>query len=199
MKNIRVLLVQGSDARPDAAQHLSQSGVDVTTEQVASTDSFAQVAKKVSPNVVVADHEHNGITARELVEAARRELPGVPVIIMTSPADQHSAIARVRDGAETVVLRQQLDLLKPAIDQALSVRRPLAKLTRRQLEVLRLVAEGSTTRAIADKLGLSMKTVESHRGAVMKRLGLQNVAEVVRYAVRTGVVPSDMSVNGDRN
>lgn len=68
------------------------------------------------------------------------------------------------------------------------MRRPLEKLTARQIEVLRPVAEGHRTRAIADRLTLSVKTVESHRGEVMKRLGIHDVASLMRYAMRVGLV-----------
>jgi DNA-binding NarL/FixJ family response regulator len=71
-----------------------------------------------------------------------------------------------------------------------SVRRPLEKLTRRQIEVLRLVAKGHRTREIAKELKLSVKTVESHRGELMKRLGVRDVVSLVHYAMRVGLVPS---------
>jgi DNA-binding NarL/FixJ family response regulator len=61
-------------------------------------------------------------------------------------------------------------------------------LTRRQREVLRLVAESETTKGIARRLGVSAKTVESHRTHLMRRLGIHDVAGLVRYAIRTGLV-----------
>lgn len=76
-----------------------------------------------------------------------------------------------------------------SITEALAVRRPLHKLTERQVQVLRLVAEGHRTREIAQRLGLSVKTVESHRGELMKRLRVRDVVSLVRYAVRIGLVP----------
>jgi DNA-binding NarL/FixJ family response regulator len=57
------------------------------------------------------------------------------------------------------------------------------------VEVLRLVAEGRRTRDIAKKLGLSVKTVESHRGEIMKRLRVHDVVSLVRYAIRVGLSP----------
>jgi DNA-binding NarL/FixJ family response regulator len=61
-------------------------------------------------------------------------------------------------------------------------------LTNREREVLQLVAEGSTNQEIADRLNLSVKTVQSHRAAVMEKLGLRDVTHLVRYAVRRGLV-----------
>jgi DNA-binding NarL/FixJ family response regulator len=98
-------------------------------------------------------------------------------------------VALVRAGAEDIVLKRNLSRLGGAIEAALAVRRRLRKLTPRQLEVFRLVTAGNTTREIARRLRLSAKTVESHRGEVMKRLGMHDVVTLMRYAVRVGLVP----------
>jgi DNA-binding NarL/FixJ family response regulator len=68
---------------------------------------------------------------------------------------------------------------------------PFEILTSRQREVLQLVAEGKTSKDIADRLHLSVKTVESHRAQLMKRLGVTNVPALVRTAMRLGVVPPE--------
>ena len=68
---------------------------------------------------------------------------------------------------------------------------PYRDLTGSEREVLQLVAEGHTTRAIASKLSVSVKTVETHRHHVMRKLGLRGVAELTRYAVREGLVSLD--------
>ncbi|HZD85943.1 MAG TPA: LuxR C-terminal-related transcriptional regulator, partial [Gemmatimonadaceae bacterium] len=71
----------------------------------------------------------------------------------------------------------------------IAVRRLLRALTDRQIQVLKLVAEGHRTREVAKRLGLSIKTVESHRGEVMKRLRIHDVVSLVRYAIRVGLIP----------
>ena len=63
-------------------------------------------------------------------------------------------------------------------------------LTDRQIQVFKLVTEGYRTREVAERLGLSVKTVESHRGAIMKRLRIHDVVSLVRYAIRVGLVPA---------
>jgi DNA-binding CsgD family transcriptional regulator len=70
----------------------------------------------------------------------------------------------------------------------LAVRRSLQRLSARQLEVLRRLSEGQSTRDIAQQLGISVKTVETHRGQVMKRLDIHDVAGLVRYAIRVRLV-----------
>lgn len=64
-------------------------------------------------------------------------------------------------------------------------------LTHRELEVLKLIAEGNTNQSVADVLELSRKTVESHRSNIMRKLGAHDVTELVRYAIRTGLIPLD--------
>jgi DNA-binding NarL/FixJ family response regulator len=65
---------------------------------------------------------------------------------------------------------------------------PLQQLTSRQREILQLIAEGSNTKAIAGELGISVKTVEAHRLQLMQRLNIHEVAGLVRYAIRSGLV-----------
>jgi DNA-binding NarL/FixJ family response regulator len=66
----------------------------------------------------------------------------------------------------------------------------LHALTDRQIQVLKLVTEGHRTREVAKRLGLSIKTVESHRGEIMKRLRIHDVVSLVRYAIRVGLIPA---------
>jgi DNA-binding NarL/FixJ family response regulator len=67
----------------------------------------------------------------------------------------------------------------------------LRVLTPRELEVLKLVAEGHMNREIADQPVISMKTVQAHRANVMEKLGLRNVTHLVRFAVRAGLIPDE--------
>ena len=68
---------------------------------------------------------------------------------------------------------------------------PLDRLTPRQREILQLIAEGNTTKAIATKLGLSVKTVETHRAQLMERLEARDIAALVRLAIRLGLVVAE--------
>jgi DNA-binding NarL/FixJ family response regulator len=120
-----------------------------------------------------------------VVQALR---PTAPLIVMAEALDHQTAVASLRAGAEDVVLTSNVSRLGSVTRRALFVRQPLKRLSRRQLEVLRLVSDGRTTRQIAERLGVSEKTVETHRGAMTKRLGIREVARQVRYAVRVGLV-----------
>jgi DNA-binding NarL/FixJ family response regulator len=112
----------------------------------------------------------------------------VPTIVVTGAFDDGVAVESLRAGADDFVVKSNLQRLVPGVRAAIAVREPLRLLTPRQLEVFRLVAEGLSTREIADKLGISIKTVETHRTALMKRLDVHDVVALVHYAVRVKLV-----------
>jgi DNA-binding CsgD family transcriptional regulator len=126
------------------------------------------------------------------MEIMRSVCPITPFIIVASVLTGAQSVGAIRAGAEDLVLKAYLSRLPASISEALAIRRPLHALTERQIEVLRLVAEGHRTRSIANRLGLSIKTVESHRGEIMKRLRVHDVVSLVRYAIRVGLVPSTL-------
>src|SRR5207302_1070327 len=116
------------------------------------------------------------------------EQPLRVLFLEDSAADAALAAASLKGGAEDIVLKGSMNRLAPVIEAALALRRPLRRLSARQLEVLRLLSEGRTTGEIARRLGISVKTVETHRGQVMRRLDIHDVAGLVRYALRVRLV-----------
>lgn len=114
--------------------------------------------------------------------------PTTPLILVTGALNSEATVACIRAGAEDLILKANLSRLAASITKAVQVRRPLDKLTPRQIEVLRMVAERHRTREIAARFKLSAKTVESHRGEIMKRLEIHDVVGLVRYAMRVGLV-----------
>jgi DNA-binding NarL/FixJ family response regulator len=86
---------------------------------------------------------------------------------------------------------QQASDMQLSTSKGLEVARELAILTPREMEVLKLVAEGYTNQAIANRLVLSIKTVQAHRANVMEKLELHDVTHLVRFAIRHGLIPSD--------
>lgn len=188
---LRVLLLEDSAADADLVKNeLDQLGMTVLTQRVDSERAFTQALREFAPHVVLSDHALTPFNAAAALEVLHAERPTVPLIVVTGYLDGHTAVECIRAGAEDIVLKNKLHRLSFAIEAALVVRRPLEKLSPRQVEVLRLVAEGKSTRMIASWLGLSIKTVETHRGEVMKRLGIHDVVGLVRYAVRVGLAPS---------
>jgi DNA-binding CsgD family transcriptional regulator len=128
--------------------------------------------------------------------AARALRPSAPFILLMERLDEDTFVSFARYNPDDVVLVHNLERLGPAVQRSLDARRSLAKLSPRQVEVLVSVAEGRRTREIAERLQRSAKTVESHRSAMMKRLGLPDLAAVVRFAIRMGLVLADPSEGG---
>jgi DNA-binding NarL/FixJ family response regulator len=91
-------------------------------------------------------------------------------------------------GAADFLVKDDLHALPQAVHAVVARRAPLRKLSPRQVEVLRLIAEGLATREIAERLQVSGKTVEAHRAELMRRLGIRTVAGLVRYALRACLV-----------
>jgi DNA-binding NarL/FixJ family response regulator len=188
-ENLRVLLLQYSDEDGDLlTDHLTRGGPRVVVERVGSIEQLIEALGAFAPHVVLADHGSGDSDAEAALKALRASRPATPLIVVAGSFDERTAAATLRAGAEDFVVKTNLGRLRSAIESAIRVRRPLEKLSPRQLEVLRMVAEGHTTRAIAFKLNLSAKTVDTHRGEVMKRLGIHDVVGLVRYAVRVGLV-----------
>jgi len=168
------------------------------TGRVDSADAFIAALDAFAPDVVVSGHPVGQFGALELLEMLRAARPTAAFIIVTDALTDAESVAAIRAGAEDLILKVYVSRITTAINEALAVRRPLRQLSPRQVEVLQLVAQGSRTRDIAARLGLSIKTVESHRGEIMKRLGLHDLVSLVRYAMRVGLVPSGGDVSQQR-
>jgi len=192
-KILRILHLEDSLSEVERVKaELTRAGVKVLSQWVSTADGFTAALRDFQPDVVLADHAHTALDARDALVALQTYRPAAPLILVSSVLDEQTVVASVRAGAEDIVLKRNLSRLSSAIEAALAIRRRLRKLTPRQLEVLRLVAAGHTTREIARRLKLSAKTVESHRGEVMKRLAMHDVVALVRYAVRVGLVPLEI-------
>jgi DNA-binding NarL/FixJ family response regulator len=115
-----------------------------------------------------------------------------------APTDLHMAICAVAQGGAFLypglakaLIRAYTSTSPVPSDASGQPREELRALSPRELEVLKLVAEGHTNQEIADQLVLSIKTVQAHRANVMEKLGLDNLAQLVRFAIRYGLLPAD--------
>jgi DNA-binding NarL/FixJ family response regulator len=178
------------------AGELERTGLPVYWVRVDTEAAFVGSLRSVAPDLILATPSLPGFDAPAALRAVQTLRPTAPLIVVAETLDYQTAVTCLRAGAEDVVLKRHVSRLGPATRRALSIRQPLRRLTRRQLEVLRLVSEGRTTRQIAERLGVSAKTVETHRGAMTKRLGIREVARQVRYAVRVGLVSAGDPVDG---
>jgi DNA-binding NarL/FixJ family response regulator len=179
--------------------------------EAASGEEALVLAERERPDVVLMDIAMKGITGLEAAARMRELHPGVRVIILSMHADEEYVLQALRAGAIGYLLKDaatgELELalrsvmrgeswFSPAVSRQVVegyVQRvggePVVEvLTARQREVLTLVAGGKSTKEIAFDLNLSVKTVETHRAQIMERLGIRDVAGLVRYALKTGLV-----------
>lgn len=191
-QNVRILLLEDSDLDAELITVAINKGAAThTVYRVDSEADYVRALGEFIPDVVISDHALAQFNSRAARELARVLLPTAAFIIVTGSLDTASVVAALRNGVEDVVLKNDLGAVAPAIEAAFDRRVALRMLSPRQLQVFQLIVAGHTTPDIAERLGLGEKTVETHRREVMKRLGIRDVAGLVRYAFRVGLVAVD--------
>jgi len=187
---------------------MSQDDMDVVGE-AGSGKEAVDLAKALKPDVVVMDvtmPELNGIEATRRIREAS---PHVRVLALSVHRESVYVREIIRAGAEGYLLKESADTdllaavravaeghsyLSPEVSGAIlkdfrkHVTNPVDLLTSREREVLQLIAEGKTNKDIAAALNLSIYTVDGHRTRIMEKLNLHSVGELVRFAVRHGLV-----------
>ncbi len=205
--------VMRSGIRAFLEQH---DGIDVLAEASDGREAIA-LANKLAPDIILMDigmHEMNGVEATSQIHAAD---PKIGVIALTMHSDERYVVGMFDAGARGYLLKTcESDELIRAIDAVMLgrsyvtsdvahvlVRRQVAGgrapaergvgppapsvLTPKEREVLQLIAEGITTKEISARLGVAIKTAETHRTNLMRKLGLHSIAAITRYAIREGV------------
>ncbi len=188
-KQFRVLLLAENDADAGLTYALSRPGESLILRHVDSSGPFIEALREFGPHLVLIDDSCAQLAAGSAIGIVQEERPTAPIIVIMNELNEVRAVSCLRAGADAFVLRANSDQLKTIVDSALLVRKRMQTLTGRQLEVLRRIAEGQKTREIASDLGLSVKTVETHRSEIKKRLKINELAGLVRYAARVGLVP----------
>lgn len=170
-----------------------------SVETFDSALSFLDKVPATRPGCVVADVRMPGLDGIALVgEMARRGI-GIPIILISGHADVPMAVAGIKAGADDFIEKPIDDAkLVAAINRALNrvfaaqdsskqnddIAERFARLTPRQTEIFDLVAGGFTSQAIASRLDLSTRTVESYRAQIMEKMQAESVAVLVRQAIR---------------
>jgi DNA-binding NarL/FixJ family response regulator len=165
-----------------------------------SAEELIVKAADVPAHVVLLDVSLPGPNLAELVRRIRRRR-GSPRILLLNASSGHAGVrAAVRSGAVGAIARQEplaalIDAIRRIAGGGRSVSRALTRkagppvegLSEREFEVLRLVGAGRNRREIGEELGLSPKTVSTYRDRLLKKLGLRNLSELVRFAIDRGV------------
>ena len=215
LKPTRVLLVDDHALVRAGIRALIDTidGVEVVAEAGNGREALQQV-EKFAPDLVLLDLTMPEMSGFEVLEQIVQRSPQVRVIILTMHEAREYAIQAMSLGAagfipksaaanelkqgiesvmrgETYTSKETPHEVQPPILGESRAQRLLEKLTPRQREILVLIAEGQTTKQIARSLNISVKTVESHRAQLMERLDIRDVAGLVRFSIRTGLVSMD--------
>ena len=213
MKIVRVLLADDHALVRGGIRALLNTieGVEVVGEAGNGPDALRLVAE-LTPDIVLMDVTMPGLNGFEVLEQSKKQFPNIRIIILTVHDAGEYAIQALRAGAagflpksaasnelqlaievvsrgETYVSGEVSRKTLLQLSQGLTGRTgPMASLTPRQREILTLIAEGLSTKDISRRLNISVKTVESHRAQLMERLDIHDVASLVRYAIKMGLI-----------
>jgi DNA-binding NarL/FixJ family response regulator len=209
---LRVLLVDDHQLMREGLRRILENtpGIDVVGEAEDGRAALAAAAE-VRPDVVVMDVGMHGLNGIEATQRLRENHPEIKVVALSAHADKRYVRNMVRAGASAYVLKESAsdDLLRAVRAAALGEHYLSPRITgclleswtapipespsahdvlgSREREVLRLLAEGETSKEIASQLSLSVKTVETHRRNITQKVGLHSIAELTKYAVREGL------------
>jgi two-component system response regulator FixJ len=174
-----------------------------TVEAYESADTFLATLDRSCSGCIVADVRMPGTDGIELTRELARRRISLPVVLVSGHADVPMAVAAIKAGAEDFIEKPIDDVqLVAAINRGLArlfeqrdqekstemLASQFARLTPRQAEIFDLVATGYTSQAIAARLGISTRTVESYRAEIMDKMQAESVAVLVRQAIRLGRV-----------
>ena len=215
MASLRVLLVDDHALVRAGMRSLLREieGVEVVAEAADGAEAL-RLAAEQRPDVVLLDIAMKGMNGLDAAARLREQLPLAKVIVLSMHTSEEYVLLALRAGAAGYLIKDsataELELalravvrgetyLSPAISrqvvdgyvQRVGAAAAPDPLTPRQREVLKRIAEGRSTKEIAYELKLSVKTVETHRAQIMERLGIRDVAGLVRYAMRAGLVPPE--------
>lgn len=209
---IRVLIADDHTmVRESLVSLLRSGGVDIVGQAADGLDTLKQ-AQALRPDVVVTDLSMPRLSGLEVIRRLYETLPDTRVLVLTMHQEDEYILQAVRAGATGYMVKDSpaAELLAavhsvhagkgyfgPQAARALAEQLrhperdlgdPYGRLTAREREVFHLIAEGHTTKEIARELTISVKTAENHRARVLAKLDVRNTAELVRYALRKGLV-----------
>jgi two-component system response regulator NreC len=215
MEKIKILLVDDHAIMRDGIKALLSIYDDIEVVGEASEGREAiEMARELNPDVVVMDISMPGMDGLEVTRRLTKRNPGMKVIILTQHDNREYILSAIKVGAAGYIPKKALgsDLVSAirAVHSGDSFLYPSAaktliddyrkqaeqpdiyeSLTEREREILKLIAEGLTSREIANALYISQKTVQGHRTKIMEKLDLHNRTELIKYAIRKGLVDID--------
>ena len=214
MDKIKILVVDDHAIMRDGIRALLSLNDDFEIVGEASEGKEAiEGARELMPDVVVMDIAMPGMDGLEATRRIRKKNPAVKILILTQYDNREYILSAIKAGASGYVPKRALgselvsairaiykgdSFLYPSVAAALideyrqqAEGDPYDRLTAREREILKLIADGHTSREIANMLFISLKTVQGHRMKIMAKLNLHNRTELIKYAMRKGLVSLD--------
>ena len=184
----------------------AEPGIEVIGE-AGSGEQGLDVVATTAPDIVVLDYSMPGLSGLEILARLRRQHPALGIIFLTASRSEAVLSEALQAGAQGIILKQ--DAGSQLVQAILSVARgeqlisssseplvgrhdALADLTKRERQVLRLIANGYRNREISEALSISLKTVDTHRTNLMRKLNLHNLVDLVDFANQIGLVDSSI-------
>jgi DNA-binding NarL/FixJ family response regulator len=195
----------------------AEIGIEVVGEAADGREAIER-AEELRPDVVVMDIAMPGLNGLEATRQLKKRFPEMKIIILTMHSNEEYVLQTLRSGASGYLIKKSApsDLIsairevyqgksflspsisKTVIDEYIRQADKMAegenshtKLTHRETEVLQMIAEGLKTREIAERLFVSIKTVETHRANIREKLDRHSTADLVQYAIRKGLIIKD--------
>ena len=209
---IRVLLADDHSIVRDGLRRIVEEGDDMSVVAEAA-DGREAIAKALeqSPDVAVIDISMPGLDGLEVINQLLRHFPDLPILVLTMHEEEQYLVRAFEAGAMGYLTKrsapEQLVIairkvcsgsryLTPAAAEILALRlargsrggTPLDQLSTRELQVLRRLAQGHTNREVAEAYGISIKTVDTYRFRILKKLNLRNNAELSRFAIQNHLI-----------
>jgi len=215
MQKIKVLIVDDHTLVRDGIRALLALVADIkVVGEAANGKESLEKVKKLAPDVVLMDLAMPIMNGLEATRRIRKRFPGIKVLALTQYEDREYIVPTIEAGARGFISKtaafSELASAIQSVYQGGSFLSPIAAaaiveecqqkfageaerdsyqyLTDRERETLKLVAEGYTAREIADMLVISLRTVETHKTNLMKKLNISNKADLIRFAIRKGII-----------
>lgn len=216
MKTLRILIVDDHDLIRRGIRTLieTHAGWEVCGEAQTGREAIAQ-AEALKPDIVIMDISMPDLNGVEAAKRIRKILPGTEVLILSMHYSDQLIREIVESGVRGYIVKSDSDRDLIIAVETLSHHKPFLtpratevilskfngigtsaelpetvrdRLTSREREIVQLLAEGKSSKEVATSLGISVKTAETHRANIMRKLQLHTVSELVRYAVRNQII-----------
>ena len=194
---------------------LSRAGRLRLVGEAADGDEALRKARELHPDVVLMDISMPGMNGLMVTEMLRKELPQVKVLVVSVQRNKDAIFRVIQAGAHGYVSKEapseeviraiesvhggepyfSEEIARAALYEFINSggrKEPFAQLTPREREVLVLIAEGKSNKEIADQLNIGVRTIETHRERIMRRLNIHSVAGLTKYAIANGLVSLDI-------